>query len=222
MRPALSILTGLLWASSLSAAAPAVEKEIAFTGVLVSSGTTMICLTEADVSHWLELGQPFGDYRVTSYNAGTETVDLTNGDVSTPLRLKDSSEVQAHSAPSPTSASLAARLARWERITGLDGLELIRELTAGSINPLPDDKSIDALNYLNMQSERLEAEAATRNLERDKRVSESNVSEEHRMAFTSAQRGLASASAASQLLRTRLIEAAVVTKKSLRDSLSLP
>lgn len=65
--------------------------EVEFTSILVTSQQTLFTLSEppATKSGWLQLGQSFAGYDLTSYDAKSDTLTLTKAGVQTRVRLKD-------------------------------------------------------------------------------------------------------------------------------------
>lgn len=65
--------------------------EVEFTGILVTSEQTLFTLSEpsAAKSGWLQLGQSFAGYDLTSYDAKSDTLTLTKAGLRTRVRLKD-------------------------------------------------------------------------------------------------------------------------------------
>jgi type IV pilus assembly protein PilA len=82
----------LLFVASLCAA----EIDVEFSAVLVASGQTTVHLTRKSTgaSAWIPLGQTFGGYVVSSYEAKSDSIILTKDGIPIRLRLK-SAKVKA-------------------------------------------------------------------------------------------------------------------------------
>jgi hypothetical protein len=79
-------LPGLLLATVLLGAEPSIE----FLGVLANGSDISVSLADSSggQKRWIRLGQEFGGYVVSAYEAGTETVVLTKGGQQFRVRLK--------------------------------------------------------------------------------------------------------------------------------------
>jgi hypothetical protein len=98
----------LLLATARLSAGP----EIEFSGVLAAGSETKVSLMDkaTGASRWVKLGQEFGGYVVSSYDAKAETVLLTKGAQQFRLQLKSSSKVKAGPAVEPTEEAKKAIL----------------------------------------------------------------------------------------------------------------
>ncbi len=77
------------------------QADIEFSGVMTSEGKTSVLLTNksTELSRWVEVGQTFFDYAISSYDAQTEEITLTKNTVQTKLHLKAAKVKEAQVGP---------------------------------------------------------------------------------------------------------------------------
>src|SRR5688500_16427655 len=86
----IAILAGALLTSAARA-------EIEFVGVLATSQTVRVALTDTSTgkTEWLATGDTFAGYKVRSYDASSDIVTLTSDVVELRLRLKNDAKIKA-------------------------------------------------------------------------------------------------------------------------------
>ena len=84
------------FAFAVGLAATTVRAEVEFSGVLSTSGRSLFALNDdpSKPATWRALGQNYGDYSLTSFDAKTDTLTLTKNGTPLLLHLKDAAKVK--------------------------------------------------------------------------------------------------------------------------------
>jgi hypothetical protein len=87
----------LLFLAAALASASAARAELEFVGLLVAPQKSLFALSDPSTrqTRWVAVGQTFGGYTVTGFDAALNTLTLTQGVTSTRLRLIDDAKITA-------------------------------------------------------------------------------------------------------------------------------
>jgi hypothetical protein len=75
----------------------AARAAIEFTGILATPQKSLFALADTDTgkTEWVGVGRTFSGQTVTSFDAASETLTLTQGDIITRIRLKNDAKIQS-------------------------------------------------------------------------------------------------------------------------------
>jgi hypothetical protein len=151
------MIKSILVSASLLVAV-SLRAEIEFVGVMISSYTTRVALTDKTNgrTEWLSRGDSFAGYKVTAYDNATETVVLQRGQDELRIRIKDDGKVKSASLELTGAISLGGdRKLEIERATLLFDHENVFPLQDGVTYRITPTRQADGNVLYRMLIERV-------------------------------------------------------------------